>query len=70
LRTAYLSKGTSIGDVPIGVKELCVVEYVESFGTKLKFHALSHRHEFVNSQVQISRAWAAAYGARRVADLA
>lgn len=46
-----------------------VIEHVEKFGAELDILVLAQRYNFVNSQVDIGRAWAATYGAGRVADL-
>ncbi len=70
MRTTHLSERSSICDVAIGIKELCVIEHVENLGAEFKLHVLPQRYNFVNTQVQIRRAWAAADGARRIADLA
>jgi hypothetical protein len=69
LRPAYLSKRSSIGNVPIRVKELRVIEHIKSLGSKLKIRAFPHRNQFVDTQVDIGRAWAAADGTRRSPDL-
>jgi hypothetical protein len=69
LRPSYLSKGRSVRDIPVGAKELRVVEHVENLGTQLKIHALSQRNNFVNREVQVRRARAAANGAPRIANL-
>ena len=65
-----MPKRRSIGDIAIGIKKLRVIEYVETLRSELNFNALPCLKGLVNRQVQIRHPWAAAYGARGVADLA
>ncbi len=68
--SVYLSEGRSSCDVPGWVKKLRVIKQIEELGAKFQICSLAQRYSFVESEIEVDNARAAAHGARRIADLA
>src|SRR5262249_1771438 len=59
-----------IGNVPIGLTKLRVVEGIEELGAKLQVHALLDGRVFENSDVPIVQPWTSEETTSRVAETA